>query len=154
MRYGHFQRFLAIFGCYTFWDPDPPVLVSSSLKRIRLTGQTADTGCKRVAFSGQIRGQKRQVRTTTKLQSGYFKFHTPRLADSRREDHNLRLQTRSDFESLGACCISHKHTSKLNHGTVSTLTRGRDNIALWEQKVWCSCKGRPAVDPIRRTQVY
>ena len=79
--------------------------------------QAADTGCKRVAFSGQIRGQKRQVRTTTKLQSGYFKFHTPRLADSRREDHNLRLQTRSDFESLGSMLHFPQHTSKLNHET-------------------------------------
>ena len=55
---------------------------------------------------------------------------------------------------FGDMLHSHKHTSKLNHGTVSTLTKGRDNIAPWERKVWCSCKGRPEVDPNRRTQVY
>ena len=74
-------------------------------KAYTVDGQTADTGCKRVAFSDESEDRNDTFGPQLKLQSGYFKFHTPRLADSRKEDHNLRLQT------------------------------GRDNIAAWERKV-------------------
>ena len=57
------------------------VLVSSSLKRIRLTGRRLTLGANEWRSSDESEDRNDTFGPQLKLQSGYFKFHTPRLAD-------------------------------------------------------------------------